>query len=306
MLLLLAWQLINVGVTPRALVDTTPANRRWSDLRHLPRALGAPEYLFKGLQLIAAIRRARVPWYRGALDLRAEGEGRLQRLRFSCDGRAQRIETGTLLLHQGVIPSLQLAAAAGCESEWNEAQQCWQPRLDAWGESSQPGIFVAGDAGAIGGARAAQLAGQLAGLQVAHRLEKIDAARRDRLARPLGNARERHLSIRPLLDARYRVADASLPRDETLACRCEEVSVAELRALASQGCSGPNQAKAFSRCGMGPCQGRFCGATMERVFALETGAAPRQVGHFNARPPVKPVTLGQLAGGEANGQITEE
>ena len=43
------------------------------------------------------------------------------------------------------------------------------------------------------------------------------------------------------------------------------------KALAGMGCSGPNQAKAFTRCGMGPCQGRFCAATMEGLFAREQG-----------------------------------
>lgn len=304
LLLLLAWQYLRAGVTPRALVDTTRARQRWPALRHLPRAFAASEYLVKGLQMLSAIRRAGVTWYQGAEDLRAEGDDRLRLLRFVCDGRPQRIETDTLLLHQGVIPSMHLAAAAGCESQWNDAQQCWQPQLDAWGETSQPGIYVAGDAGGIGGARAAHLSGRLAALQVAHRGERIDATQRDRMARSVRNARDRHLSVRPFLDARYRVAEATLPRDETLACRCEEVSVAELRALAARGCSGPNQAKAFTRCGMGPCQGRFCGATMERVFALETGLAPQRVGHFNARPPVKPVTLGQLAGDDKTEQTT--
>ena len=130
---------------------------------------------------------------------------------------------------------------------------------------------------------------------MAHQLGLIEPAQRDKLAQPIRKARARHLAIRPFLGTWYRVADASLvARDETLACRCEEVSVGEIRALATIGCSGPNQAKAFTRCGMGPCQGRFCGSTGEQIFAHETAAGPQQVGRFNTRPPLKPVTLGQL------------
>ena len=69
----------------------------------------------------------------------------------------------------------------------------------------------------------------------------------------------------------------------------------EIRALAAMGCTGPNQAKAFTRCGMGPCQGRFCGSTVEQIFASESAVSPQQVDRFNSRPPLKPVTLGQLA-----------
>jgi thioredoxin reductase len=299
LLLLLAWQYLRAGVKIRAIVETTQRQARWSALRHFPRALAASDYLFKGLQLVSAIRRARTPWFRQASELSAEGDERLQAVSFSFKGRQQRIETPLLLLHQGVIPSLQLAAAAGCEDRWNEMQQCWQTQLDDWGESSQRGIFAAGDAAGIGGARAAWLSGQLAGLQVAHKLGMLAQQQRDLEARPVRNARDRHLAIRPFLDSWYRVGeDRLLPPDDTLACRCEAVTVAELRALARQGCAGPNQAKAFTRCGMGPCQGRFCGATIEQIFAREAALGTQHVGHFRVRPPLKPVTLGQLAAGE--------
>ncbi len=303
LLLLLAWQYLRAGVKIRALVDTSSSADSWSAMRHLPQALAAGDYLFKGLKLVSAIRLAGIPWYRQASKLRAEGGERLEALSFDSRGRTHRIETPLLMLHQGVIPSTQVSAAAGCELDWNEQQQCWQPDLDDWGESSRPGVFVAGDAAGIGGARAAWLGGQLAGLQVAHQLGHLDEAERDRLAAPIRRARARHLAIRPFLDRYYRPADgALLPPDETLACRCEEVSAAEIRALAAMGCSGPNQAKAFTRCGMGPCQGRFCGATVERIFAAETAATPQQIGRYNVRPPIKPVTLGQLAAGDGEQQ----
>jgi NADPH-dependent 2,4-dienoyl-CoA reductase/sulfur reductase-like enzyme len=296
LLLLLAWQYLRAGVGVQAIVDTTVKANRWSALRHLPRALAASDYLFKGLQLVMAIKRARVPWYKQATDLRAEGSERVEALKFHSRGIAHRLDTRLVMLHQGVIPALHIAEAAGCEIRWNEAQQSWQPRLDNWGESSQPGIFIAGDGGGIGGARAAALSGRLAGLQAAHRLGLIEQVPRDRLARADFNARQRHLAIRPFLDAFYRVGmSALIPTDETLVCRCEEVTAAEIRALVALGCSGPNQAKAFVRCGMGPCQGRFCGSTVENIFAEQRAVSVGSIGRFSARPPLKPVTLGQLA-----------
>ena len=94
----------------------------------------------------------------------------MERLKFKSEDTAQQLDTSLVMLHQGVIPALHMAEAAGCETRWNEIQQCWQPRLDNWGESSQSGIFIAGDGAAIGGARAAALSGRLAGLQVAYHL----------------------------------------------------------------------------------------------------------------------------------------
>ena len=299
LLLLLAWQYLQAGVTIRAIVDTTPKSARWSALRYLPGALSAGDYLVKGLKLVAAIRQARIPWFRACSELCAEGEARVSALRFRSKGQSQRIETGLMLIHQGVIPAFQMADAAGCSLDWDPRQQCWQARVDDWGESDRTGIFVAGDAAGIGGARAAALGGQLAGLQIASQLGNLDSAERDRLALPVRRARSRHLAIRPFLDTYYRVPDAMMrPVDDTLACRCEEVSVGELRQLVAMGCPGPNQAKAFSRCGMGPCQGRFCGATVEQIFYEETGRERSQIGRYHLRPPLKPITLGQLAKSE--------
>ena len=86
-----------------------------------------------------------------------------------------------------------------------------------------------------------------------------------------------------------------MPADDVIVCRCEEVSASELRRLVALGCQGPNQAKAFGRCGMGPCQGRLCGLTATELIAHERGVSPAEVGHYRIRPPIKPITLEELA-----------
>ena len=80
-----------------------------------------------------------------------------------------------------------------------------------------------------------------------------------------------------------------------IVCRCEEVTAGELRRLVRAGCEGPNQMKAFTRCGMGPCQGRQCAVTVSELIAAERGVPVEQVGHLRIRPPLKPITLGELA-----------
>ena len=66
-------------------------------------------------------------------------------------------------------------------------------------------------------------------------------------------------------------------------------------AQARAGCAGPNQMKAFLRCGMGPCQGRGCGLTVTEIIAREQRRAPSDVGYFRLRAPVKPIALAELA-----------
>ena len=65
---------------------------------------------------------------------------------------------------------------------------------------------------------------------------------------------------------------------------------------AAHGCPGPNQLKIFLRAGMGPCQGRMCGLTVTEVLADARGVSPAEIGYYRIRPPIKPVTLGELAG----------
>ena len=101
---------------------------------------------------------------------------------------------------------------------------------------------------------------------------------------------------RAFLDELYRPVTAlRQPKGDTIACRCEEVTAGQIRETARMGCEGPNQMKAFLRCGMGPCQGRLCGLTVTELIAEERGTTPDEVGYYRLRPPVKPITLGELA-----------
>ena len=124
----------------------------------------------------------------------------------------------------------------------------------------------------------------------------LAAEERDRRAAAFHAEVRHHMRIRPMLDAMYRPAPwITCPPDETIVCRCEEVTAGEVRRLTKLGCLGPNQTKAFSRCGMGPCQGRMCGPTVAAILAAENGLAPEEVGQYRIRPPLKPVPIGAIA-----------
>jgi bacterioferritin-associated ferredoxin len=113
----------------------------------------------------------------------------------------------------------------------------------------------------------------------------------------------RALALRPFLDALFAPPPAVLapPDDQTIACRCEEVTAGQVRAAARLGATGPNQAKAYLRCGMGPCQGRLCGATVAALIAETRGLPPEAVGTYRPRAPYTPITVGALARAGENG-----
>jgi NADPH-dependent 2,4-dienoyl-CoA reductase/sulfur reductase-like enzyme len=296
LLYLIAWQYLNAGVKLQALLDTTPPGRSAAALPHVVDFLRSP-YFMKGLKLLRAVK-AGIPVVRHVGALEALGEnGRLSAVRYQAGSApVQTMAADHLLLHQGVVPNINLSNAVGVAHRWNEALACWEPAVDGWGVTDVPGIGIAGDGAGIAGARAAEQRGRLAALQAAVALGRIDIAQRDRAAREPRAALSRATRGRAFFDALYRPADVfRRPTGDTIVCRCEEVTAAQVRDTVKLGVQGPNQMKSFLRCGMGPCQGRFCGLTVTEVLAHERGVGPAEIGYYRLRFPTKPLTLGELA-----------
>lgn len=290
LLWLLAAQTLRAGGRIEAILDTTPRANWLRALPHLPDFLMSP-YFAKGLKLLREVR-AKVPFFR-ADRIEAVGRDKLSEVVFGVGGGERRIAADLLLLHQGVVPNLNLALAAGVTHDWNERQLCFQPVLDADFGSSVAGIAVAGDGAGIAGGTAAAERGRIAAIAAARAL-KPEATVPD--PQTIRQRLQREEMGRAFLDWLNRPAESfRQPDGDTLVCRCEEVTARQVRDMADMGCEGPNQMKAFLRCGMGPCQGRLCGLTVTELIAAERGVAPAEVGYYRLRPPVKPITLAELA-----------
>lgn len=291
LLWLLARQLIEAGAEIAAILETTPRANRRRALQYAPAFLASP-YFRKGLALLRAVRR-RVRAIGGVTALAAEGSGRVEGVHFATARGEQRLPADLLLLHQGVVPNVNLAMAAGIPHRWDDEQVCFVPERDESGATALDGIAIAGDGGGIGGAEAAAEEGRLAAIAAIRALKPGADPGETEISARRSLARWRR--GRRFLDALYRPAFAP-PAGHTIVCRCEEVPAREIEAAVAQGCAGPNQLKAFTRCGMGPCQGRMCGLTVTQMIAALRGVSPAEVGHYRLRPPVKPLTLGELAG----------
>jgi NADPH-dependent 2,4-dienoyl-CoA reductase/sulfur reductase-like enzyme len=151
-------------------------------------------------------------------------------------------------------------------------------RVDGLQRTSVEGVFCAGEPTGIGGLDLALVGGQIAGLAAAGAAPdspEIRALQRRREGeRRLGAALDRAFSLRPEL--------RTLATPETIVCRCEDVPLGRL----DPGWAA-RQAKLYTRAGMGPCQGRICGAALELMLGWDE---PDTV-----RPPLLPVTLANLA-----------
>ena len=293
---LIAAQMVRSGVPPLALVETQTRRDVLRAARHLPRATLGLGYLLKGLGLLRELRRAGVKRFTGATAIAVEGSDRAEAVTFRAQGRVHRITCDTVLLHHGVVPNTQASRSLNLLHQWDDAQRSFRPVTDGWGRSAEPAVFIAGDGAGIAGARAATLTGQLAALAIAHDLGHMTDGDRDLAARSLRLRLAMETAARPFLDAAYPpCAQALAPSDDTIICRCEEVTAGAIRKSAAQGCIGPNQTKAFVRAGMGPCQGRYCGLTVTEILSACHGQSQSQTGAYRIRAPIKPVTLGELA-----------
>lgn len=296
LLYLIAAQMVRAGTPPLAMVETQTRGDFAGALKHLGGALLGWRYLLKGLGLLLEIRQADVARHTGAHGISITGEGRAEAVQFTAGGKTHSIACDTVFLHHGVVPNTQAARSVGVPHHWDAAQHCFAPEVDSWGGTSVDYLHIAGDGAGIGGAKAAALAGRLAALDIAARLGAIETSTRETEGAPLRRAMTSELAARPFLDAAYPpLSEALSPKDKTIICRCEEVTAGDIRGYAKLGCLGPNQTKAFGRAGMGPCQGRYCGLSVTQILSAETGRSFDDTGYYRIRPPLKPVTLGELA-----------
>ena len=294
---LLAAQMVAADVPPAAIVETQTWADHFRALKHLTGAIRGWRAIYKGLSLLRTIRGAGVQRYTGARNLEVIGQSEVEGIRvLGPRGRERTISCDTVLLHQGVIPNTQMTQALRLDHDWCPKQRCFKPVTDKWGSTSCGQVFVAGDGAGIGGAGVAEHQGRLSALEALYRLGTIESSTRDELARTVLKDLDTELAVRPFLDVLYSVPEfIARPQDDVLVCRCEEVTAGDIRKYARLGCTGPNQTKAFGRCGMGACQGRYCGLTVTDILAGEHGVGPEDVGSYRIRMPIKPVTLAEIA-----------
>lgn len=288
-----ALQYLRVGGEVAAVLDTTAFADK---LIAVPRMLAASGTLRDGLLCLAALRRRSVPVLHGVrLERFVGGEAVSAVVYRRASGSVGRTDCDAVAYGHGLRPETQLAELAGCTLRYDPLRRLHVPDTDGDGRAGQ-GVYVAGDGGVIGGAEAAAVSGRLAGRALLHDLglHPVDAeaaADRRRLRR-----------LRRFQDGlatafRWPAELAGALDDFVILCRCENVAVGEVRAALEQpiGSAETNRVKAATRCGMGRCQGRYCGPALAELVAALAGRTAEELGHLRAQAPVKPLPIGIAA-----------
>lgn len=84
--------------------------------------------------------------------------------------------------------------------------------------------------------------------------------------------------------------------DKVIVCRCEDVTLTEIRELIKEGFHTLDEIKRISRCGMGSCQGKTCGQIIAREIAAATGKSIDEILFPTNRPPIGGIKMGELVG----------
>lgn len=288
LLYLVAYQYAKAGAQVAAVLDTS----RFTDrLAALPGLMRAPGLLAKGLYYMAWLRAHGVPLRSGVRPLAVQGGARVTGLSYRQGSRTHTIDCDAVAYGLALRSETQLASLVGCAFEFNARDRNWTPQRDAAGRSSVPGVYVAGDGAAIGGADAAELAGERAALAL---LEDTGHAQDAKRARVLEAELAANSRVRTALERAFPFPEdwAASIADDTVLCRCEEVTAGTLRqAVRDTDAQELNRVKALTRVGMGRCQGRMCGAAAAEVLAHACGRSPAEVGRLRNQPPVKPVPV---------------
>ncbi len=296
LLLLEAELLAKKGVEVSAVLDITPTVPGANAIVNAPKALRRADFLFKGAKMLHTIKKKGIPFYRGVTQIAARGKTRVESVTALHKDTTLSFEVDTLLLHFGVIPNTHVYNQVGCAMEWNQTQRYWYPATDAWGRTSLGRIFAAGDGAGVTGGLAARYKGALAALEVARAVGMIPAYERDALAQPILKDLSLDHWPRPFVDAIFAPRPQMFTFDpDTVICRCENLRVKDIEEMVNEGVNEVNEIKALSRAGMGPCQGRMCGAALAEVVAALTQTQPQEAGCLSVRPPLKPLPFEQVA-----------
>ena len=295
--------LVQGGAEVVGVLECAP-NLFWRGIPYLPAVWGQWHRAIEGFGYLKVLAGARVPYHLGSAVIAAHGENRVSEVvtaKLDSSGRPipgseRTYGVDTLIVGYNLTPNTEIFRLLNCEMDCDAGRGGYIPRRNDELETSLSGIFAAGDCAGIGGAEMAAIEGRMAGVAAAKKLgctiseeilqtntkDKKALSREKRFAGLLGD-------LFSPLPGMYSIA-----REDTVICRCEQITLGQVREAISSGAQTVGDIKSFSRTGMGNCQGRTCGSIVANILAIESGKRLDEVKYFNIRPPLHPLPLAAI------------
>lgn len=300
--LVVATQLVQAGAKVVAVLEAASSKGSW---KYLSKMWGQWELVKDGLHYLNELRKAKVPFLSPWAIVEARGTDQVSGATYTkvdkdwrpISGTEKTLEVDTVCVGYGFIPSTRLSRMWGCKHRYHHELGGWIPEYDAYMETSIPGVFVAGDGAGVAGALVAVEEGRLCSIRACNQLGRIDEGKLKRMSVPIFQQLKELRKFRDALDniSAVRPGWFTRIRDDTIICRCEEISAGDIRKAIADGATDITEIKGHTRVGMGYCQGRMCESSLATLVAKETKRPLEGVGWFSIRPPIRPIPLGELA-----------
>lgn len=285
-----AQSLLSKGARIVALVEARRPGIRLASL-----LAAYPEKWAEALRLVSTVSRGvdRIIW--GRMLREASGNGSVEKVLISRPGD-DRLEiigpVDALLVSHGFQPNVEITALLDCAHKYSDPIGGWHAVTDDHGRTSRPGVYAAGEVTGIAGADPAVLSGEIAGVAAATDLgfsQSVDTAQ---LIRRLQRKRRFGYGLGQLFSPLPSLAGSM--RDDTVICRCEEITRAEILDACRDGADDFYASKIWTRAGMGRCQGRICRMSVTACLHAATGRSPEVIGFNQPRVPTRPVPIDKV------------
>jgi NADPH-dependent 2,4-dienoyl-CoA reductase/sulfur reductase-like enzyme len=206
-------------------------------------------------------------------------------------------KTGALAVGYGFVPNIEGPQLAGCDLEFSGSKGGWTVKVNEGLETSVENILAAGEITGVGGALKSINEGNIAAFTILNKFEKINNDDYQRQLKKLTKERNHHMKFVDYFNSLYKIPERvvrDIP-DDTVVCRCEDITMADIRKGIEMGFTTPRGLKTAVRISMGNCQGRTCGPVIYDILRFLANQEPEDMGPFYARPPLKPVSIDALA-----------
>jgi NADPH-dependent 2,4-dienoyl-CoA reductase/sulfur reductase-like enzyme len=302
--LVLADQLLQAGCEITAILEAGEIKKNW--LKLMKGMWGNWEYMADGLIYLHHIKKAGIPVLRNHIITEARGDNQVEAVvvaKVDKDWRPiadtkQTIKVDTVCLGYGLVTSSELTSLAECEHEYENAWGGYVPVRTGTMETTVQGIYAVGDGARVAGSKVAIEEGRIVGIVIANALGYVSDEKKWITVKESKKSIAKYNRLRKVLDeiSRPRPGLYELAGNETIICRCEEVTFREIRAAMSKEGSKAKDIKRTTRLGMGSCGGRMCGPTIIELLKNKSGPDSRSPENLAPRPPVKPIPIGVLSG----------
>jgi NADPH-dependent 2,4-dienoyl-CoA reductase/sulfur reductase-like enzyme len=299
LMMVLASELLKNGGTIAAMLNENPFSK---NLKFFPLIRHHWPKLVEGAVYSAQLMWNRVLMVNRTRVLEARGKNQFESLiaaRTTADGHIiagteQEYRAGALTIGHGFVPNIELAVQAGCDTEYLQAGGGWIVTVDKNLETTLDSVYAVGEITGVAGGKKSIVQGEIAAISILKKMGKLPREAEDsKRMEPLYSRNRQQMEYAAFLNNLCQVPLAAYQQipDETLICRCENISMGEIKKAITLGFTTSGGIKKATRCGMGMCQGRICGAVITDIIMALTQKKPEEIGSSRLRAPVKNVAI---------------